>query len=186
MRSRPRKFSACRRLRDVTAEMLERAKGKMDEVVFRRARHVISEIERTVHAAEGIRASNWPTVGQLMYASHYSLRDDYEVSCKELDVVVEIAEGIGFKGGVYGCRMTGGGFGGCAVALVKAELVEGHLAKDRRRLQKEDQNRGDHFCLAPGGGRDGDQGLIFFRPADRSGIFHAGRRFGWFNLRVSV
>ena len=59
-----------------------------------------------------------------MYASHAALRDDYEVSCKELDVVVEIAEDIGFKGGVYGCRMTGGGFGGCCVALVKAEAVD--------------------------------------------------------------
>jgi galactokinase len=111
-------------LRDATADALERAQGKMDAVVFRRARHVIGEIERTVHAAEGIRASNWPTVGQLMYASHASLRDDYEVSCKELDAVVEIAEGIGIKGGVYGCRMTGGGFGGCCVALVKANAVE--------------------------------------------------------------
>ena len=110
-------------LRDATGEMLERAKSKMDDVVFRRARHVIGEIERTVHAAEGVRASNWPTVGQLMYASHDSLRDDYEVSCKELDVVVEIAGDLGFKGGIYGCRMTGGGFGGCAVALVKTESV---------------------------------------------------------------
>jgi galactokinase len=112
-------------LRDATADALERAKGGMDPVVYRRARHVIGEIERTVHAAEGIRASNWPTVGQLMYASHYSLRDDYEVSCKELDAVVEIAEGIGIKGGVWGCRMTGGGFGGCCVALVKADAVSG-------------------------------------------------------------
>jgi len=111
-------------LRDADAGLLEGAKGKMDEVVYRRARHVIGEIERTVHAAEGIRASNWPTVGQLMYASHRSLRDDYEVSCKELDAVVEIAESIGIKGGVFGCRMTGGGFGGCAVALVKADSVE--------------------------------------------------------------
>jgi galactokinase len=111
-------------LRDATADMLERAKSKMDGVVFRRARHVISEIERTICAAEGVRASNWPTVGQLMYASHASLRDDYEVSCKELDAVVEIAESIGAKGGVYGCRMTGGGFGGCAVALVKTDAVD--------------------------------------------------------------
>ena len=111
-------------LRDATGEMLERVKGKMDGVVFRRARHVIGEIERTVHAAEGVRASNWPTVGQLMYASHDSLRDDYEVSCKELDVVVEIAGDIGITGGIYGCRMTGGGFGGCAVALVKTKLIE--------------------------------------------------------------
>ena len=110
-------------LRDATDEMLERAKRKMEDTVFRRARHVIGEIERTVHAAEGVRAANWPAVGQLMYASHDLLRDDYEVSCEELDVVVDIAGNIGFKGGVYGCRMTGGGFGGCAVALVKTELV---------------------------------------------------------------
>lgn len=110
-------------LRDATAEMLECARDKMDEVVFRRARHVIGEIERTVHAAEAIRNSNWPAAGSLMYASHASLRDDYEVSCKELDDVVEIAESIGVKGGVFGCRMTGGGFGGCAVALVKTENV---------------------------------------------------------------
>jgi galactokinase len=111
-------------LRDATAAALENAKDKMDEVVFRRARHVIGEIERTVRAAEGIRTSDWPTTGDLMYASHRSLRDDYEVSCKELDAVVEIAEAIGVKGGVYGCRMTGGGFGGCAVALVRTESVE--------------------------------------------------------------
>jgi len=110
-------------LRDATAAQLEASRGKMDAVVYRRARHVIGEIERTVHAAEGIRASNWTGVGQLMYASHASLRDDYEVSCSELDAVVEIAAGLGLAGGVYGCRMTGGGFGGCAVALIKAELV---------------------------------------------------------------
>ena len=113
-----------RSLRDATASQLEQAKGKLSDVVYRRARHVIGEIERTVHAAEGIRQSNWPTVGQLMYASHYALRDDYEVSCTELDVVVAIAENIGLKGGVYGCRMTGGGFGGCCVALVKSSAVE--------------------------------------------------------------
>jgi len=116
-------------LRDVSPEQLEKAKGKMTEVVYRRARHVIGEIERTVHAAEGIRASNWPGVGNLMYASHASLRDDYEVSCAELDAVVEIAEDIGYKGGVYGCRMTGGGFGGCCVALVKAAAVDGITKK---------------------------------------------------------
>ena len=123
-------------LRDATADMLEQARGKMDKVVFRRARHVIGEIERTVHAAEGVRASNWPTVGQLMYASHASLRDDYEVSCHELDAVVEIAKSIGLKGGMIGCRMTGGGFGGCAVTLVKTDAVDAisrKLAADYKR-----------------------------------------------------
>jgi len=126
-------------LRDATADMLARARGKMEDVAFRRARHVISEIERTVHAAEGVRASNWPTVGQLMYASHTSLRDDYEVSCAELDAVVEIAQAIGPKGGVSGCRMTGGGFGGCAVALVQADKVDAisrHLAAEYERRTK--------------------------------------------------
>ena len=110
-------------LRDASANQLERVRAKMDETVYRRARHVIGEIERTLHAAEGVRAGNWPTVGQLMYASHASLRDDYEVSCAELDAVVESAQGIGLNGGVFGCRMTGGGFGGCAVALVVSDQV---------------------------------------------------------------
>jgi galactokinase len=111
-------------LRDATVQQLEQAKSKMSEVVYRRALHVIGEIERTVHAAEHVRQSDWPGVGDLMYASHASLRDDYEVSCKELDAVVEIAKATSHQGGVYGCRMTGGGFGGCCVALVKTEAVD--------------------------------------------------------------
>lgn len=110
-------------LRDATEELLQAARSRMDDVVFRRARHVIGEIQRTVQAAAEVRASNWPVVGQLMYASHASLRDDYEVSCAELDVVVDIGRAIGPAGGVMGCRMTGGGFGGCAVALVRADQV---------------------------------------------------------------
>jgi galactokinase len=139
-------------LRDATPEMLEKAKSKMDDVVFRRARHVIGEIERTVHAAEGIKASNWPGVGQLMYASHSSLRDDYEVSCKELDAVVEIAEGIGIKGGVFGCRMTGGGFGGCTVALVKTELVEAISTKFAADYKKKTGIEATIFVTRPAAG----------------------------------
>jgi galactokinase len=116
-------------LRDVTPEQLEAGKSKMGETVFRRARHVIGEILRTVRAAEGIRQSDWAAAGKLMSASHAALRDDYEVSCAELDEVVEIAEAIGLEGGVYGCRMTGGGFGGCCVALVKADRADAIAAK---------------------------------------------------------
>jgi len=139
-------------LRGATAAALENAKAKMDPVVYRRARHVIGEIERTVHAAEGVRASNWPTVGQLMYASHRSLRDDYEVSCAELDVVVEIAEGIGIKGGVYGCRMTGGGFGGCCVALVKADAVDAISKKITADYQKQIGKEATIFVSRPAAG----------------------------------
>jgi galactokinase len=139
-------------LRDATPEMLERAKDKMDEVVYRRARHVIGEIERTPHAAEGIRAGNWPTVGQLMYASHYSLKDDYEVSCPELDAVVEIAQKIGPKGGVIGCRMTGGGFGGCTVALVKTDAVDSVMKTIETEYTKRTGIKPTMFVSRPGQG----------------------------------
>jgi galactokinase len=110
-------------LRDTTLQALEAARPGMDAVAFRRARHVVSENERTLQAAKAIQASDWATMGQLMYASHASLRQDYEVSCPELDAVVEIAQAIGESGGVIGCRMTGAGFGGCAVSLVRTEAV---------------------------------------------------------------
>lgn len=111
-------------LRDADMTRLETARAGMTEVVFRRARHVIGEIERTVRAAAEVRMSKWPELGRLMYASHTSLKDDYEVSCPELDHVVDIARSIGLEGGVFGCRMTGGGFGGCTVALVRADKVK--------------------------------------------------------------
>ena len=116
-------------LRDATAAELECARSKMDLPVFRRARHVIGEIERTLDAAAGIRNANGRSVGQLMYASHYSLRDDYEVSCEALDAVVEISQSIGIEGGVYGCRMTGGGFGGSCVALVRTDAADAITVK---------------------------------------------------------
>jgi galactokinase len=108
-----------RALRDVTLEQLEQARDALDPVIFRRARHVIGEIDRTLQMAESVRDGEWPRAGELMYQSHESLRGDFEVSCRELDVIVEIARDIGLRSGVYGCRMTGGGFGGCAVALIE-------------------------------------------------------------------
>ncbi len=139
-------------LRDATPKLLEQARGRMDKDVFRRARHVIGEIERTIHAAEGVRAANWTTVGQLMYASHASLRDDYEVSCRELDAVVEIAKGIGIQGGMYGCRMTGGGFGGCAVALVKSDAVEAITQKITADYTKKSGIEPTRFVTRPAAG----------------------------------
>ncbi|HWX19491.1 MAG TPA: galactokinase [Candidatus Binatia bacterium] len=139
-------------LRDANAAMLERARGKMEDVVYRRARHVIGEIERTLHAAEGVRASSWPTVGQLMYASHFSLRDDYEVSCAELDVVVEIAQSLGAKGGVFGCRMTGGGFGGCTVALVQADKVAAISERIASEYEKRTKIKPTLFVSRPAAG----------------------------------
>ncbi|MFO7957209.1 MAG: galactokinase [Candidatus Brocadiia bacterium] len=105
-------------LRDVTPEMLEEHRDLLDETAFRRARHVVTEDARTLRAAEALKGADYEEFGRLMYGSHASLRDDYEVSCEELDVMVEAARG---REGVYGARMVGGGFGGCTVNLVEAE-----------------------------------------------------------------
>jgi galactokinase len=111
-------------LRDAGNALLQHHQDSLDEVLLRRARHVISEIDRTTRAAEAIEDSDWAHVGQLMYASHESLRDDYEVSCEELDVLVQLAREVGDAGGVIGSRMTGGGFGGCTVSLVRTDKVD--------------------------------------------------------------
>ncbi|MEX2167755.1 MAG: galactokinase [Pirellulales bacterium] len=107
-------------LRDATLKQLEAARGRLDPVVFRRARHVISENERVLQAATAIAAHDWSTAGELMNASHNSLRDDYEVSGPELDLLVTIARELG----AIGSRLTGAGFGGCTVTLVKTDDVE--------------------------------------------------------------
>ena len=104
--------------RDVTLADLEGAAGKMDELTFRRSRHVVGEIDRTISAAAALKAGDFSTLGGLMYASHNSLRDDFEVSCPELDHLVKTAYNLE---GVIGARMTGGGFGGSTVTLCEAE-----------------------------------------------------------------
>lgn len=96
----------------------------LEGVLLQRARHAVGEIDRTRDAAKLIPLGKWEELGQLMYASHASLRDDFEVSCAELDVLVDLAQTIGIEGGVYGSRMTGGGFGGCTVTLVRSDVAE--------------------------------------------------------------
>ncbi len=86
-------------------------------------RHVVTEIERTLQAADAFEAGQWNRVGELMYASHESLQHDYRVSCDELDLLVRLARQLGLAGGVYGSRMTGGGFGGCTVTLVSTKRI---------------------------------------------------------------
>jgi len=109
-----------RALRDVTPEMFSRRAGELDEVTRKRCRHVVTENQRTLDAVQALREGDIRRFGQLMNASHISLRDDYEVSCFELDAMVEAAWK---QDGVIGARMTGAGFGGCTVNLVREEAV---------------------------------------------------------------
>ncbi len=123
--------------REVTMDDLDAVKEEMNEVVYRRARHVITEIDRTQQAAIAVSQGKTGEVGEMMAASHRSLRDDFEVSCKELDAMVEIAWDIGIDGGVLGSRMTGGGFGGSTITLVRTEKVEEVMAEMRSRYQEQ-------------------------------------------------
>jgi galactokinase len=108
-------------LRDVTSQELDQYGGGLDGTVLRRARHVVSEDERVQQAAGALASGDLRVFGQLMEQSHRSLRDDFEVSCTELDLMVKLARKVE---GVYGARMTGGGFGGCTINLVKASQVD--------------------------------------------------------------
>jgi galactokinase len=117
-------------LRDVTMRDLEEHRELVSERVYRRCRHVISENARVGKAAEALQRGDLSAFGQLMAKSHHSLRDDYEVSCPELDVMVEAGQRID---GCLGSRMTGGGFGGCTVNIVSADAVSSfrkHLSRE--------------------------------------------------------
>ncbi|PML59030.1 galactokinase [Vibrio lentus] len=109
-------------LRDVTIEQFNAKVSELDEMVAKRARHVITENDRTVEAAQALRTHDMKRMGELMAESHASMRDDFEITVKEVDTLVDMVKDvIGDQGGV---RMTGGGFGGCIVALVPPALVD--------------------------------------------------------------
>lgn len=120
-----RLLSAClpgiRALRDVSLAQLEEHRRALPDRIYRRARHVVTENARTQDAAAALRDGDLRRFGQCMAGSHASLRDDYEVSCQELDLMVEIASR---QRGVSGARMIGGGFGGCVVSVVDARCAE--------------------------------------------------------------
>ena len=107
-------------LRDVSLAELEARAGTLPKTIYRRCRHVITEDARVTKAAASLEQGDLDTFGALMADSHRSLRDDYEVSCAELDLMVELAAR---QDNVYGARMTGGGFGGCTINLVRTDAV---------------------------------------------------------------
>jgi galactokinase len=118
-----------RALRDVTPDEFERHADRLNPVICKRVRHVVTENDRVKKAASALEAENLAAFGSLMADSHRSLRDDYEVSTPELDLMVELATG---EEGVYGARMTGGGFGGCTINLVDAV----HAEEVQQRLER--------------------------------------------------
>jgi galactokinase len=127
------RISGIRALRDVTVEQLEKQRSTLPEILWRRTYHVVSENDRVLEAAAALRTGDLRELGRRMNESHGSLRDLYQVSCPELDLMVELALR---QEGTYGARMTGGGFGGCTINLVDAQ----HTNSFRDQIARDYEN----------------------------------------------
>jgi galactokinase len=137
-----RVFTEITQLRDVSVKDFQKYEASLPEVIKKRCRHVVTEIERTLNAAEALRRDDFVEFGRLMWLSHASLKDDYAVSCKELDLLVEIARNCE---GVLGARMTGGGFGGSTVNLVKRENLAAFTEKVSTEYYNQTQIKTDVY-----------------------------------------
>jgi galactokinase len=143
------RFFDVKALRDVDARTFSARLNELDPLVRRRARHVITENDRTVQAAEAMRAGDLTRLGQLMDASHASLRDDFEVTNDALNTIVTLARA---QPGCFGARMTGAGFGGCAVALVAPEQANAFVQRlDEKYRQATGNTSQCYVCQAADG-----------------------------------
>jgi galactokinase len=138
-----------RALRDITLDEYTTYRGQLPEVIARRARHVILENHRVQIGVQVLRERNYPAFGQLMITSHKSLKDDYEVSCSELDLLVDLALK---QEGVLGARMTGAGFGGCTVNLLRREYVDAFEARIKQGYKKMTGINPDIYVTRPAEG----------------------------------
>jgi galactokinase len=142
---------AVRALRDVAITDLEKYKHLLPGTVYRRCRHVVTENQRVLAAAKALQSQDADRFGHLMYRSHASLRDDYEVSCRELDLLVDLASS---KRGVYGARMMGGGFGGCTVNLVRSDCASAFQAEMARMYAERTGTTPDLYVCEPAQGAE--------------------------------
>jgi len=141
-----------KKLRDATVEDLQRWGGEMPDNVLRRARHIITENNRTVAAADALERGDLKTLGRLLYEAHASYRDDFEASCPEADILVELASK---QEGCIGARLTGGGFGGCTVNLVEtARAREFSEALREGYKQATDIDADIYLCRASAGAHE--------------------------------
>lgn len=138
--------------RDVEMADVYARRDEMGDRIFRRARHVVTEIARTMEAVEAFKSGDFSNIGSLMEGSHRSLRDDFEVSCDELDLMVALAKEIGFEGGVLGARMTGGGFGGSTVTLCRTADAEAIAKQMHERYEAQTGITPLLFATRPGTG----------------------------------
>jgi galactokinase len=138
-----------RALRDVTLAQLVAHQAALPEVTFRRCRHVVTEDERVLKGVAALEAGDVAEFGRLVNASHRSLRDDYQVSCRELDILAELAWGME---GVLGSRMMGGGFGGCTLSIVRTEAVKRFTSDMAKGYTAATNLTPEIFVCSPGDG----------------------------------
>jgi galactokinase len=136
-------------LRDAMVEDLEACAGKMSVASFKRCRHIVTENARVMESKEALLRGDVMRFGEILKAAHASMRDDFEASCEEVDALVEIASG---QAGCYGARITGGGFGGCTVNLVRADATEGFVAAVMAGYQAATGIVAECFVCAPADG----------------------------------
>jgi galactokinase len=136
-------------LRDVTIDQLQEFGDELPFAIRKRCRHVVTENARVIDAMGALQRGDLDSFGRLMAESHRSLSDDYEVSCQELDLMVELANEVD---GVYGARMTGGGFGGCTVNLVRADTVDQFKASVANRYEHATGRKPDIYVCSPAQG----------------------------------
>jgi galactokinase len=146
-------YPEIRALRDVTIEQLEKHAADLPEIIYKRCSHIVSENQRVLDGSLALIQGDLSRFGELMRASHCSLRDLYAVSCEELDLMVEVAEGLP---GHYGGRMTGGGFGGCTVNLVKAENASSFADEVSRRYFEKTGIKPDIYICSAANGASAD------------------------------
>ncbi|MFO8148391.1 MAG: galactokinase [Gillisia sp.] len=143
------KFPEVKTLRDVDLKLLESCKKDLSEKEYIRVLYILQENERVLKAAEALKNGDLEKLGELMYQSHYGLRDLYEVSCKELDFLVKFSENKNF---IYGSRMMGGGFGGCTINIIEESHIADFSAEVKIAYQKEFNISPEMITVVPGKG----------------------------------
>ena len=143
------KFENIEYLRDADQEQLDTCRGELSDTVYKRCEYVLKENDRVLKAAEALKQQDLKTFGQLMYTSHEGLSNNYEVSCKELDFLTDFSKE---NEAILGCRMMGGGFGGCTINLIHEDAIKDYVKKASEAYYKKFNIRLSAFITAPAAG----------------------------------
>ncbi|MGB3774668.1 MAG: galactokinase [Leeuwenhoekiella sp.] len=144
-----RRFKNATSLRDITLDQLEQSREDLDPIIYKRCAYILHENMRVVNAAKALKENDLPAFGKLMYASHNGLQHEYEVSCKELDFLTEFSRS---NDQILGCRMMGGGFGGCTINLIHEQAVENYVEEVSKAYKKQFNIELTAFTTVPANG----------------------------------